>query len=226
MEKGSKELRSLLRRGIVKEDRGETWYNIARAHKKWKHVPGYYQRLVNKKNFASGIDVAKDIQRTFPCHVFFASQVIQDSLQRILLAYSIRNPAVGYCQSMNFLAGILMLNMSEEKAFWVLCFITEDVLSEYFISTMIGLTVDQKVLASLVEEQAPKLHVHLESMSFPLSIFSTRWFMCAFLNTLPTEVCINSRETLSDHLEELHESVGLYDARRSKNADSLQLYNS
>lgn len=54
---------------------------------------------------------------------------------------------------------------------------------------MVGLSVDQKVLESLVEEQAPKLCEHLESLNFPLTIFTTRWLMCIFLNTLPTEVC-------------------------------------
>ena len=40
----------------------------------------------------------------------------------MLLAYSVHEPAVDYCQGMNYLAAILLLAMRqcEEGAFWVL----------------------------------------------------------------------------------------------------------
>ena len=38
----------------------------------------------------------------------------------MLLALSVHLPLVGYCQSMNFLAGFLLLRMEEEAAFWTL----------------------------------------------------------------------------------------------------------
>lgn len=39
------------------------------------------------------------------------------SLRRVLVAFSLYNPKIGYCQSMNFLAGLLLLFMDEEKTF-------------------------------------------------------------------------------------------------------------
>ena len=36
-------------------------------------------------------------------------------------------------QSMNFLAGLLLLFMPEERAFWVLCYVVEDLLEDYFV---------------------------------------------------------------------------------------------
>ncbi len=38
-----------------------------------------------------------------------------DMLRRMLLAYSVRNTSLGYCQGMNFLAGFLLLWMHEEQ---------------------------------------------------------------------------------------------------------------
>ena len=49
-------------------------------------------------------------------------------LRRVLLAFSVQNPRIGYCQSMNFLAAALLLALdrSEEKAFWVLVCLIDD----------------------------------------------------------------------------------------------------
>ena len=52
----------------------------------------------------------------------------QAALRRVLLAFSVQNPKVGYCQSMNFLAATLLLALdrAEEKAFWVLVCLIDD----------------------------------------------------------------------------------------------------
>lgn len=49
-------------------------------------------------------------------------------------------------QGMNFLAAFLLLWTPEEQAFWLLCFIVEDVLPDHFGRNMIGSLIDQKVL--------------------------------------------------------------------------------
>jgi hypothetical protein len=44
----------------------------------------------------------------------------QAALRRVLRAYSYYDPEVGYCQGMNFIAGMFLTLMSEEEAFWLL----------------------------------------------------------------------------------------------------------
>ena len=44
----------------------------------------------------------------------------QASLRRVLRAYSCYDREVGYCQGMNFIAGMFLTFMSEEEAFWLL----------------------------------------------------------------------------------------------------------
>ena len=53
---------------------------------------------------------------------------------------------------------------------------------------MIGLSVDQRLLEHIVEKRIPKVYRKLDELMFPLSIVTTRWHMCVFLNSMPTEV--------------------------------------
>jgi hypothetical protein len=44
----------------------------------------------------------------------------QPSLRRVLKAYSLYDREIGYCQGMNFIAGMFLTLMSEEESFWLL----------------------------------------------------------------------------------------------------------
>lgn len=95
--------------------------------------------------------IEKDLLRTFPGNEKMAGKDGTtegiDSLRRILTAYSLRNPSVGYCQSMNFLVATLLLFCEEREAFWILATLIEDKLSPDFYSmTMLGLQTDLLVL--------------------------------------------------------------------------------
>lgn len=70
----------------------------------------------------------QDLPRTFPHNVWVASPAGQTALRRVLLAFSMHKPAVGYCQSMNYIAAMLLLvlNKAEEDAFWVLVALIDD----------------------------------------------------------------------------------------------------
>lgn len=39
-------------------------------------------------------------------------------LQEVLQAFTIHNPNIGYCQGMNFIAGMALLFLDKEDAFW------------------------------------------------------------------------------------------------------------
>jgi hypothetical protein len=84
--------------------------------------PKIYQKLLkdNQNKTSDSINIIlKDIDRTFPDHPKF-NDISLGPLKNILVAYSWYNPEIGYCQSLNYIAGILLLNMSEELAFWTM----------------------------------------------------------------------------------------------------------
>lgn len=82
--------------------------------------------------------------RTFPTHQYFSAQLGagQLSLYNLLKAYSLLDTEVGYCQGISFVAGVLLLHMSEEQAFDTLKFLMYDLgLRRQYRPDMISLQV-------------------------------------------------------------------------------------
>lgn len=63
--------------------------------------------------------IERDLSRSFPGHAYFDSEAGQQALRNVLTAFSWLNPAVGYTQSMNFWAGLMLVFVSSEE---VRCF--------------------------------------------------------------------------------------------------------
>ena len=109
-----------------------------------------------------------------------------ESLRRVLFAYALRNPSIGYCQSMNFLCALLLFHLSEEESFWVFASLLEDLLPrDYYSPTMLGAKADQQVLQALIGWKLPRVYSHLKSLSAMLEPVSYPWFLCLFVNILP-----------------------------------------
>lgn len=74
--------------------------------------------------------------------IFFSTGI--PKLRRVLLAYSLHNPELEYCQGFNRIAAIALLFLDEEEAFWCLLYILEVLLPEtYYKKQMVGAQVDQ-----------------------------------------------------------------------------------
>jgi len=90
------------------------------------------------------------------------------SLRRTLQAFAIHNPKIGYCQSLNFLAGQLLLFLSissaniEEKAFHLLCVLTSEYLPGTHGIALEGANVDIGVLMGLLQETMPALWAKMD----------------------------------------------------------------
>lgn len=151
-----------------------------------------------------------DLHRTFPDNFKFACGFFTQrdgsismeppetnsnlaSLRRILLAFSIYSPHIGYCQSLNYLAGFFLLFVdSEEEAFWMLLCTVHDYMPEnMYDSTMAGANIDQAVLMMLIEERFPNSlweKINSDDGSPPITLVTSHWFLTMFINILPVEV--------------------------------------
>lgn len=133
--------------------------------------------------------VDKDLRRTFPGHRAMRQEGLA-SLRRVLAAYAARNPAVGYCQGLNFVAATFLLFLPEESAFWCLCAVVEQVLPGYFSSELEAPALDARILGQLLRGFFPATAAHLEALEVDIGSLTLHWFLCLFVTSLPTETCL------------------------------------
>lgn len=146
-------IKRYVRKGIPGEHRGLVWLSISGGEEMKHSTPDLYQRLLQPPHNAEIASVIKtDLPRTFPDNIFFNNtENQQHQLYNVLLAFAQQNKTVGYCQGLNYIAGLLLLvTKSEETAFWLLKVLIDKILPDYYTPTMDGLLTDIDVLAELV----------------------------------------------------------------------------
>jgi hypothetical protein len=210
--KGEK-LKRYVRKGIPAEWRGNAWFWFAKGHEKLASHPGLYDKLCKQTTGLKNNDtelIERDLQRTFPDNIYFRADppnageetILIRSLRRVLTAFSVYMPKIGYCQSLNFLAGMLLLFMDEERAFWMLVIITQRYLPGVHEVNLEGVNVDQGVLMLCIRDTLPNLWdmlgVNFEGQHYdniltklpPITLCTASWFMSGFIGVLPTETLL------------------------------------
>ncbi|CCK67835.1 Rab GTPase-activating protein MSB4 KNAG_0A01460 [Huiozyma naganishii CBS 8797] len=222
----SEKLKRYVRKGIPAEWRGNAWWYFARGDEMLNKHKGLYDKLVDKcqaeKVKVRDIDVIeRDLNRTFPDNIHFHRESFQvedplmiRSLRRVLVAFSLYDPNIGYCQSMNFLVGLLLFFMNEERAFWMLVIITKKYLPEVHSVNLEGVNIDQGVLILCIKQYLPELWTKMESTYTndgeigssdqqdalkqmeilnklpPITLSTASWFMSCFIGVVPIETTL------------------------------------
>ncbi|TRM64764.1 rab-GTPase-TBC domain-containing protein [Schizophyllum amplum] len=186
-----REFDRLVRGGIPLVYRAKVWLECSGALE--MREPGLFQDLLAKDDASNESvlgEIGKDVGRTMPLNVFFGGDGAGvEKLRRVLIAYSRRNTAVGYCQGMNLITSTLLLVYGdEEDAFWVLAAMIERLLPEDFFSpSLLPSRACPMVLMDYVQEQLPKLHAHLIDVGIDLPAICFSWFLSLFTDCLPVE---------------------------------------
>ncbi|KAF2198933.1 RabGAP/TBC [Delitschia confertaspora ATCC 74209] len=224
-----------IQKGIPPQWRGAAWFFYSGGPKMQAgEMKGVYRNLVrqcsNGKLSENDRDlIDRDLHRTFPDNVFFKPDTVATAanptadpnfdtgeeapiihaLRRVLQAFALNNPNIGYCQSLNFIAGLLLLflNQDEEKAFIMLTIITREHLPGTHAKNL--LNVDIGVLMMLIKDRLPAVwkaiddihdvnsgpgsNAHPQSNVTRLptvSLATTSWFMSLFIGSLPIETVL------------------------------------
>ncbi|KAG0170024.1 hypothetical protein DFQ28_004967 [Apophysomyces sp. BC1034] len=216
----SSKFKRYIRKGIPHELRGQAWLYYSGGEAKMQANPGVYDEYVTKAETMGRENeyldiIERDLHRTFPDNIQFKTTKntaagdhgIQkdvpaiNALRRLLSAFSLYSPTIGYCQSLNYVAGLLLLFMKEEEAFWTFVALIHDILPpNIYDVTMEGANIDQNVLMLLLSERCPQIWnrisggksfwecEEMEGAGMPTtSLVTSHWFLTLFINILPIE---------------------------------------
>ncbi|KAL9061291.1 MAG: hypothetical protein Q9162_000165 [Coniocarpon cinnabarinum] len=183
------EFKNLLLGGIPISLRPKVWAECSGALS--SRVPGYYDEMVRTTSHDEVIvqQIAMDIPRTLTDNIYFRQGDGMAKLSEVLLAYSLRNPEVGYCQGMNLItANLLLIMPTAEDAFWMLATLIERILPDkYYDHSLLTSRADQAVLRQYVGTVLPNLSAHLENLSVDLEALTFQWFLSVFTDCLSAE---------------------------------------
>ncbi|XP_012689477.2 TBC1 domain family member 4 isoform X2 [Clupea harengus] len=188
------ELQTFLSQGVPKSRRGEVWLALCQQHRLKQRLPSRqqppdtpYQDLL-KQLTTQQHAILVDLGRTFPTHSYFSTQLGagQLSLYNLLKAYSLLDTEVGYCQGISFVAGVLLLHMSEEQAFDMLKFLMYDLgFRRQYRPDMISLQIQMYQLSRLLHDYHRELYNHLEEQEICPSLYAAPWFLTLFASQFP-----------------------------------------
>ncbi|MCJ1480591.1 hypothetical protein MMC06_000746 [Schaereria dolodes] len=203
----SAKVQRFVRKGIPPLWRGAAWFFYAGGNQFLHGHPHLYDDLVLRARAELSKDdkdsIERDLHRTFPDNIYYKPEGVDApigqspllvSLRHVLFAFALHHPRIGYCQSLNFIAGLLLLFLSEEKAFWMLHIITKSYLPSTHDTSLEGTNVDLWVLMLAMKDFVPgiwaKIGGDLSETAAPLppvSLCTMSWFMSLFIGTLPIE---------------------------------------
>lgn len=188
------DIHTSLKEGVPKSRRGEIWQFLALQYRMRHRLPNKQQppdtsyKELLKQLTAQQHAILVDLGRTFPTHPYFSAQLGsgQLSLFNLLKAYSLLDKEVGYCQGISFVAGVLLLHMSEEQAFEMLKFLMYDLgFRKQYRPDMMSLQIQMYQLSRLLHDYHRDLYNHLEENEISPSLYAAPWFLTLFASQFP-----------------------------------------
>uniref|UniRef100_A0A1Q3FVS4 Putative gtpase-activating proteinral function prediction only n=1 Tax=Culex tarsalis TaxID=7177 RepID=A0A1Q3FVS4_CULTA len=186
-------------KGIPDKLRARVWtklLNLEEVMADRKNRDKYQEMLeLARKWGTEARQIDSDVNRQFREHMMYRERysIRQKSLFNVLVAYSMYNTEVGYCQGMSGLAGVLLMYMNEEEAFWALSILLSDkkyamhgLFIEGFPKLTRFLAHHDKIIAKFI----PKLKKHFDQYNLDSILYSLKWFFVVFIERIPFSLCL------------------------------------
>ncbi|CAG9322600.1 unnamed protein product [Blepharisma stoltei] len=187
-------LKKRIRKGVPDCLRGRVWSELAEIEKfRTQYAKDYYKNLSETECESIAVrDILLDINRTFPGHVLFKSNGDgQKSLFRVLKAFSLHDPELGYCQGMGFVTALFLMYMNEEDAFWLLeALMKKYNMRDFYMVGMPGIYKAFYKINSLFKNYLPTLWRHFIGLNIYPSLFASSWLMTLYVNAFPMDVAL------------------------------------
>jgi len=179
--KNSIQVAHLVRKGIPSEIRGEAWNVISGAASLQSKNTGVYEYLLKQKSDVEDY-LNRDINRTFPSHAFFNREGNgQKTLFNVLKVFSLLDSDVGYCQGMSYLCGVLVTQLNECDAFWVLTALLKTYnFRGLYLTDLPLLNHYLYRFTALISHFLPNLSSHFRTHGIQSLYYSSEWFSTLF----------------------------------------------
>jgi len=132
---------------------------------------------------ATEASIVKDLKRTFPDRPDYAAR--EAATRNVLLAFASRSRDVGYCQSLNYVVGtLLLIPLSEAEAYFALGTLVHELMPADYYSAdahILGARVDQLAFAAVLQTQLPALARHLDAHHCPIGLVFLQWCVAPHL---------------------------------------------
>ncbi|KAK3884536.1 hypothetical protein Pcinc_011209 [Petrolisthes cinctipes] len=179
-------------KGIPDRVRGIVWARLLFLDQMKEEQKGKYEemRRLGCKWSTDVRQIDLDVNRTYRDHMMFRKRydVKQQQLFHVLVAYSMYNQEVGYCQGMSQIAALLLMYLNEEDAFWALSALmasSKYAMHGFFIPGFPKLLRYQQHHDKILEKFLPKLKKHLERNCIDSGLYTLKWFFQCFLDRVP-----------------------------------------
>jgi len=162
----------------------------------WEQLPLNYEELLQGEG-PEDRQIELDIGRTSPQ----LGEEGQQMLCRVLRAYAALRPDVGYCQGMNFVAGLLVLvsNRQEEDSFRVLACLMDNYNLAGFYRSGFPLLKRYVIAADRVLLlESPSLHSHLLENRMEPYLYMHEWFLSLFVDCMPPALVLDIFDAITD----------------------------
>ncbi|XP_070160738.1 TBC1 domain family member 1 isoform X1 [Polyergus mexicanus] len=185
-----------IKQGVPKGKRGEVWQFLAEQFClkqppiDTQDFPNYntpYELLL-KQLTSQQHAILIDLGRTFPSHPYFSSPLGpgQLALFNLLKAYSLLDHEVGYCQGLSFVAGVLLLHMAEDQAFFLLRHLMfRRGLRKLYLPDMAALQLHLYQLSRLLHDRLSAIYNHFDKHEVSPTLYAAPWLLTLFASQFP-----------------------------------------
>lgn len=178
--------KKLVRKGIPNKFRSLIWSKLTGADKRSIENPTLFSEFI-KLSEAIPEKTTRVIEADIPRTFANSKKNISNQIRHILQAFALLHPEVGYCQALNFLAGIFAVVCGEELGFWNLVCVFEDYIpNDYYCNNMTGFLTDLRLMVMLISERCPEIYQRAKLFNYQWMVIISDWLLTSFSNCFPT----------------------------------------
>lgn len=180
-----------LHKGFPQKFRWDTWCTLLKIR---PNLQSYFSLPVSSEYYN---DIEKDLDRTFPDHIYFDKHHYgyfgQSALRRLLHKFCSKFPSIGYFQGLNFITGFLLMvsgGIEAEVFAFLESFVSRFDLTDFFSKDMKGLNHSLYIFERIFENNLCKLYWHFKNEEISEDMWVFKFFLTFFTSSFQPHITV------------------------------------